>query len=437
MSQIRSRCDLLQTSMIRLANNVLKLLLSVMAVALVGPLVAGQTFTVLHSFTGGTDGQNPWAGVVINTGGRIYGTTNGGGSRQGACELYGAGCGVAFELSIRNSSWILTPLYSFHGGTDGAIPQGQLTIGPNGSLYGTTADGGNEGACFGGCGTVFNLRPAQRATASIVGTWGEKQLYLFDGPSGIGPLNGPLIFGATGQIFGTAAYGGPSNAGTVYELVPTQGSWVENTIYTFQGGTDGAQPMSGLWQDAAGNLYGTTYGGGSGFGTVYELIASESGWTKTTLYEFDASNQYPIGGVIMDDSGNLLGTTSGGSGGGASIYELTQSSGQWLLTTLHAYGGSLPNGGPTANLTADSSGNLYGTALEYGTFNRGSVFKLTRINGGWTYIELHSFSGGSNDGQYPYGAVSIDSTRTVYGTSVNGGSGTCTDGCGIVWQIAP
>ena len=404
------------------------------------PRLAAQSFTILHSFTGASDGGYPNAGLVIDRGGHLYGTTYGGGVLRGNCEMYGTGCGTVFELSQRRSAWVLTPLYDFQGGADGALPQVQLTIGPNGSLYGTTAEGGNEVACFGGCGTVFNLRPPQRATANVLGNWGEAQLYLFqEDADGLGPLNGPLLFDRTGHIFGSTAYGGPNNAGTIYELTPAQGSWIENVIYSFQGGRDGAQPMSGLLQDTAGNLYGTTYRGGNGFGTVYELTPSGSGWTKTTVYSFEGINdgQYPIGGLIMDSAGNLFGTTSGGSGGGASIYQLIPTQSGWSLTTLHYYVGSLPGGGPTASLTMDAAGRLYGTAFEYGESNRGSVFKLTRLNGGWVYGELHSFVGGTNDGEYPYGAVTIDGNGNLYGTTINGGPGGCTSGCGVVWQIAP
>ena len=412
-------------------------------IALAGTIqpVAAQTFTVLHIFTGGPDGGFPYAGLTIDRGGNLYGTTDYGGIVTQSCS---AGCGVVFKLSQRNSQWILTPLYSFERGSDGAIPQGQVAIGPNGSIYGTTLEGGDDLCYSGGCGTVFNLRPPARALGNILGNWGETQLYAFQGGNdGEGPLAGPPVFDPDGNIYGTTLNGG-NGVGTVYKLTPTEGAWTETILHSFQGGSDGTYPMSGLFRDSAGNLYGTTYVGGSngsggnGFGTVYELTPSGSGWTKTTLYEFQGTNdgQFPIGGLIMDSAGNLFGTTNGGMHGGATVFELTPTQGGWDFATIYAFPGMLSGGGPTDTLTMDGTGNLYGTAFKGGAWGLGSVFRLAPANGGWAYSDLHDFMPG-NYGQYPYGSVTIDANGDLYGTTINGGSDGCSGyGCGTAWKIA-
>jgi len=267
-----------------------------------------------------------------------------------------------------------------------------------------------------------------------MGNWSETLLYSFQGANdGWAPYNGPLIFDQVGNIYGTTTHSGYS--GTVYELVPTQGSWTKNILYSFTGGSDGAGPLSELVFDTTGNLYGTTYMGGLGFGTVYELQPSGSGWIKTTLYNFQGSTdgRSPIGGLIIDQSGNPFGTTPlGGAGGGGTIYELSPTRGGWAFTTIYAFTGNFFEG-PTDSLSMDADGNLYGATFSDGHLGRGSVFKLAPSNGGWTSYPLYDFLGGNNDGEYPYGGVALDASGNLYGTTVNGGA----HNYGVVWQITP
>ena len=142
-----------------------------------------QTYQVIHNFTGGLDGANPWAGLTMDIGGNLYGVAEGGGN--GSCVFYGtSGCGTAFRLTRKNGSWTFAPLYSFHGGSDGAFPVAALTIGANGSLYGTTA-GGGQGTCTfyqsTGCGTVFNVKPTPTRPPTPLSPWLENVLYPFTG----------------------------------------------------------------------------------------------------------------------------------------------------------------------------------------------------------------------------------------------------------------
>lgn len=180
----------------------------------------------------------------------------------------------------------MSVLYGFLGGSDGSLPRAGVTIGPNGSLYGTTTYGGSSSGCLYGpsCGTVFNLRPPMTLCRAISCPWVETVLYRFTGGSdGGNPQFGDLLFDKAGSIYGTAQFEGnmacQGGCGIVFRLTPSGGSWTQSVIYSFSG-ADGANPQGGLTPDSAGNLYGTTYGGGShGHGTVFELSPSGSGWT--------------------------------------------------------------------------------------------------------------------------------------------------------------
>jgi uncharacterized repeat protein (TIGR03803 family) len=251
-----------------------------------------------------------------------------------------------------------------------------------------------------------------------------------------------VIFDQAGNLYGTTLYGGIENSGTVFWLAPSGGGYTESVIYSFAGSPDGAQPAAVIF-DAAGNLYGTTvYGGREGYGTVFELSPSGSGWTEKVLYNFQdgTDGEYPADGVIFDQSGNLYGATvEGGSGAGGTVYELSPSNGSWTLSTLYSFT-SLPNGcGPSGSLVMDAAGNLYGTTYCAGTYEFGSVFKLTPTpKPPWTYTSLHDFTGGS-DGGNSTSNVTFDASGNLYGTTVYGGTlGGCGGaGCGVVWEITP
>lgn len=400
--------------------------------------VQAQTYTVLYNFTGGQDGALPSAGVTMDAAGNIYGTTFQGG-------LYDFG--TVFRLIHKGSAWVFSPLYTFTGGNDGADPDARVVIGPNGSLYGTTAEGGG-GNCYSGagCGTVFNLKPPASACKAALCPWAESVLYAFPGGSdGVQPLS-DLVFDQAGNLYGTTSLGGMMQAnchniggcGLVYKLTPSNGDWTESVIHSFTGGNDGFTPYSGLVFDQAGNLYGTTrHGGGPGCallgcGTVYQLTPSGSGWTENVIYRFTGGDDGddPWGGLILDQSGNLYGTTvSGGDGGGGTVYELAPSTGGWTLTTLYSFSGS---DGSYASLTMDASGNLYGTTFGDGAYGYGNVFKLTPSNGGWSYTSLHDFTSGSY-GYRPRGSVILDANNNIYGTAYEGGI----YGYGVVFEITP
>jgi len=242
------------------------------------PPAAQWIETVLYSFQGGSDGSAPQAGLIFDTSGALYGTTQSGGS---------AGYGTVFKLTPPAppaTQWTETALYSFQGGSDGAYPYGGVIFDTSGALYGATAIGGTGTNCAStGCGTVFRLVPP----ASGTGAWTETVLYSFQGGNdGESPLAG-VTFDTSGALYGTTRSGGSSGGsngiygnGMVFKLTRpsstphfvSQTPWTETVLYNFQGGNDGAFPYGGVTFDSRGALYGTTGGGGSSnFGTVIKL----------------------------------------------------------------------------------------------------------------------------------------------------------------------
>jgi uncharacterized repeat protein (TIGR03803 family) len=385
-----------------------------------------QTFKVIYNFTGGQDGAYPEAGLTMDKGGNLYGTAYQGG---------GTNRGTVFKLAHKGSGWVFSPLYSFTGREDGGAPIARVVFGPNGSLYGTTEFGGRN--CGSGCGTVFNLKPPAAACRSALCAWTETVLYAFDGfTDGANPGYGDLIFDAAGNLYGTTYFGGSNAQGVVFELTPSNGSWTESATYIFSGSNDGANPYSGVIFDKADNLYGTTWTAGeNGYGTVFQLKPSGSSWEENTLHAFQSASDggKPFGGVVFDSAGNLYGaTSSGGSGNGGTAYELLPSNGNWSFDVIYSFTGSAYLPGSYGNLTMDAAGNLYGTTTKDGAHSAGTVFKLTPSNGGWTETDLYDFSGGS-DGGVPYGSVLIDASGNLYGTASAGGA----NGYGDIWEIAP
>jgi len=388
-----------------------------------------QTYQVIHYFGGGESGANPWAGLVRDRAGNFYGTTPNGGNEYGD----------VFKLSKVGSNWLLTPLHDFEGDTDGAGPYSSLVIGPDGNLYGATVAGGINDTC---CGTVFKLTPPATVCKTTLCPWTETILYRFQGGNDGQGVYGGITFDQAGNIYGTTTNGGGNGCtgpgcGTVFKLTNSQGQWTESIIHRFDQAGDGIEPLATVTIDQAGNLYGTTAGGGSaGYGTVYELSPNGSGWTERVLYSFQngADGRKPTGAVVFDAAGNLYSNTyNGGSGGGGTIFELTPSGNNWTFNLLYSFVTAFNNGGPWATLVMDSAGSFYGTTYASG-HGDGSVFKLTPSNGGWIETDLRDF--GYTDGSTSFGSVVLDPSGNAYGVAYEGGnSRNCTGGCGLVWQI--
>jgi uncharacterized repeat protein (TIGR03803 family) len=278
----------------------------------------GWTYKRLHAFGNGKDGQIPYGGLVFDRVGNLYGTTGGGGA---------FGDGTVFELTPGTGFWTEKILHHFHhNGADGYFPVAGLTFDASGNLYGAAALGGtNAGSSGDGAGMIFKLTPS-------AGGWTYKAIHEFNITNGEDPQSA-LIVDAAGNLYGTTLIGGAYQSGTAFELSPTgaAGGWVETVLHSFNDSTinvDGYNPYGTLTRDSSGNLYGTTYVGGFGYGVVFELTPAASGWTETILYSFfPGYPKYdgirPYAGVIFDGSGNLYGaTSSGGPSGSGTIFEL-------------------------------------------------------------------------------------------------------------------
>ena len=327
--------------------------------------------TVLYSFTGGTDGGEPWATLVRDSSGNLYGTTYGGGDLTCNSPY---GCGTVFRLDETGKEKALISFSGYYG----EHPIARLIRDSVGNFYGT-AFGGGGASCqkFDGCGTVFKLNKNGQ----------ESLFYFFKGPVGDGsdPVAG-LIRDSAGNLYGTTLGGGAYYYGTIFKLDNTG---EENVLYAFTGGTDGGSPYDALIRDAAGNLYGTTTQGGDlncnaplGCGTLFKL---DRNGRETVLYSFTAEpdGEYPSGSLLRDTAGNLYGTTIYGGGkachgdflpGCGTVFKLDEGGHE---TVLYKFTGGKQGAHPTGNLIRDETGNLYGVTESGGIYGFGVVFKLT------------------------------------------------------------
>lgn len=331
--------------------------------------------------------------------------------------------GVVFELIHTGSGWQEKVLHTF-----GSVLTSDGN-GPSGPLV--MDDEGNlygattSGGAFNN-GIVFELVPTN-------GVWIEKILCSFDqnGLNGNGTKSG-LVRDSQGHLYGTAFWGG-FGCGTVFEVAQAQnGQWAARTILAFDiDQSKGANPAAGLTLDKLGNLYGTTENGGrAGVGVVFELLRSSAwtGWNEKVLYNF-GSIQYdgnnPVTGVIFDKAGNLYGTTGTGAYSFGSVFELIpEKNGQW--TEKQICPGSCYGPGP---LTFDNAGNLYSTFPIGGTYNYGSVFELSPTgNGSWEETVLNNFD--VTDGSIPTGNLVVDASGNIYGVTSAGG-----EHDGVVYEI--
>ncbi len=397
-------------------------------------------YTVLYSFKGGADGSGPYAGVVLDSAGNLYGTTYNGGASNGSY-------GVIYKVGPSGQE---TVLHIFKGAPDGAHPFAGMVMDPAGNLYGTTYSGGAYSV-----GAVYKLSPSGQETVlyslghngtglpsggvildaanNIYGAGGSV-IFKLD-PSGGFTMLGDIYSGAfptglardpSGNLyFATAAYPeGDWPNGAVFKL-DTTGKF--SLLYQFKGAiassgigvpVGGSGYNAGPILDADGNLYGTTpYAGTTGI--VYEIVA---GGSVKRLYNFQAASggSEPGSSLTLDAIGNLYGSTeNGGPANVGVVYKLAPSGQETVLYSFK--GGSTDGAGPGVNIVLDTVGNLYGVTSHGGTANQGVVYKLSPS--GQETI-LHSFTGGA-DGALPIG-LTIDPTGNLYGTTAMGGSGSQT-----------
>jgi uncharacterized repeat protein (TIGR03803 family) len=403
-----------------------------------------QTESVIYSFTGGGDGYSPQSSLIFDGAGNLYGTTTFGATNN--CPDFGAGCGVVFELSPNGiGGWTRGVIHTFTGGAGGGEPYAGLTLDATGNLYGTATVGGTSTNCTGGCGVVFKLTSngsggwsygvihsfdssrganpragvvfdisgnlygvtyeggsagygvAYKLSPTGGGGWGETVLHNFTIGADGGWPNSLLIDGSSGILYGTTYLGGKhgncssSGCGVVFQIAPGNGGF--HLIYSFQGLFDGGNP-SGLAEDGSKNLYvASSYGGdlkcyNFGCGTVVELSPSGTGWTKSMIHIFGrgSDGKFPQAGPTLDGSGNIYGTTANGGAGGAGV-----------------------------------------------------LFELSLAGSVWNESILYSFDNGTGGG-YPFSGVVLDGLGNIYGQTNSGGiPGDCSDflGCGVVYEVTP
>jgi len=348
--------------------------------------------------------------------GNLYGTTKYGGDN---------GYGVVFKLTRAADSWTYSVLYSFKGSRDGYYPLGPLAIEaawPYSVLYGSA--GGGE---F-GCGIVYKLIPYYSGSDKIT-------VHSFECPKEGGPNPGVTV-DSKGNLYGTTATGGdleacPSNGGcgTVFKLEPTAddtgyGTWKYKVLKTFHNKTDGFYPASRVVFDGAGNLYGSTLGGGyKGWGTVFQLspmpTTGELRMYRLLHYFHLTYDGAEPGEIIVDTNGNAYGMTSAGGGDGnasGTIYQLTPTvRGRWKFNLLY----TLVNGGAWNQLALGTYGKLYGTAAIDQAGTQG-VFKLSpTASGTWTWTTLYRFV--NSDTGYSPNGILLDKNRPLYGVTEKGG----------------
>jgi len=416
--------------------------------------VFGQTETVLYRFQGGSDGDAPIGALIADGAGNLYGATSVGGTGNcTSASATGCGTLFQLTPpAFQGGAWTETVLYSFQGGSDGSYPAGGLLMDQAGNLYGMTTYGGAAVAdCPStGCGTVFQLTPP----SAPGGAWSESRIYTFQGGTDGFLPTGSLIVDTAGNLYGVTSAGGPARCracGTVFELTPTgRGAWQKSVLYTFRpfppvGPIGDAEGPLGVVFDGSGNLIGAAgsggfcqqFEGGSCFGAVFKLTApSQPGasWNETIVHRFSPLEQNPVSAPVVDSSGAIYGTVYLG------VYRLVGG----IVTILHNFSdtqgdGNLPYGG----VILDQSGNVYGTTIGGGNQGHGTVYELKRPAGHWqpwTETILYYF-GGSPDGDGPDAPLLLGSGGVLYGTTLRGGTTGCvyysSVGCGAVFQVVP
>ena len=381
-----------------------------------GVAPAQTNYVLLHTFKGGpTDGAGPDGSLILDSAGNLYGTTVYGGP-AGNANLY-SGNGVVYKLS---SSGKETMLYNFTGTLGDGAPYVGVIRDSAGNLYGTTYSG-----------EVYELNSSGKETMSCI---------LTDGYD----LSAGVTRDSAGDLYGTTAYtANPPYGGLVYKV---DAACNETVLYNFTGGADGGTPFAGVIRDSAGNLYGTTYGGGNaschppfndiiGCGVVYKLHPNSK---ETVLYSFcaqpncaDGAN--PYAGVIRDSTGNLYGTTQyGGTSSSGVVYKLDTSRNLTVLYNFCTQPNCTDGGLPAAGVIRDASGNLYGTTYHGGAFGGGVVYKLD-ASGNETVLYSFCAQPNCDDGENPYAGVILDGKGNLYGTADFGGK----YNKGVVFKLEP
>jgi len=372
-----------------------------------------QTETVLYTFQGGSDGQDPSGNLTSDGAGNLYGTTYYG----------GLGYGTVYELSPNGvGGWSESVLYAFTGGADGAHPNyANVIFDGAGNLYGTTYYGGTV-IGNAGYGVIFELSP--------VGTgWRETVLYSFTGGADGSYPEQNLIMDAAGNLYGTTA---ADPTGTVFELSPSNHGWTEQVIYE-----NGGLGFAGLTLDGLGNIFGATDS------TVFELSPNGSGgWNSTVIHTFTGPPKdglSPEGSLVFDQAGNLYGATQiGGAKKFGTVFKLTpvtqgKKKGTWTEKILYSFkGGKKDGSNPQAGVTVDGPGNVYGTTQEGVNNNpNGMVFELVAPVGTGSYKEKVLWNFDGTDGQYEQGGLLWDGVGDLYGTADQSG------GAGLVFELTP
>jgi uncharacterized repeat protein (TIGR03803 family) len=402
----------------RLTRNFVLPLAALLVSAIITTQAArAQTFNTLDSFDG-TDGSNPYAGLVQGTNGNLYGTTLAGGVN---------GDGTFFDINL---SGTLTVLYNFcsqSGCTDGATPRAGLVLATNGNFYGATYSGGAHGY-----GTVFEITPSGKLTT----------LYSFCSASGCTDGANPyagLVLATNGNFYGTTLFGGVNNYGTIFEITP---NGTLTTLYSFcskSGCTDGSGVIAPLVQATNGSFYGTTceagcYGAG-GYGTVFEFTAGGKLMTLHTFCSLSGCTDgaYPTAGLVLAANGNLYGTTAnGGPTDWGTVFEITPTGKLTTLYNLCSLSGCTDGAHPNAALV-QANGNFYGTtcgsacnAPGYGT-----AFEITPKD---TLTTLYNFCSQSDctDGANSTALLFQDTNGAFYGTTYYGGA----DNAGTVFRLS-
>ena len=350
----------------------------------------------------------PYAGLIEDPAGNLFGTTGLGGAYGG---------GTVFELTKTASGYASTPtvLANFDG-TNGGGPVASLIADAAGNLFSTASLLGAYN-----WGTVFEIANTGTGYASTA-----TPLVSFNFSDGGQPV-GKLVEDVAGNLFGTTYQGGLYNAGTVFEIAKTNSGYASTPTILFNfDGTNGAAPAAGLIVDDAGDLLGTTAGGGAyGYGTVFEIAKTPSGYasTPTILVNFDFTHGYsPLGDLITDAAGNLFSTTQrGGTYDQGIVFEIAKTASGYASTpTVLANFDGTHGAFPDAGLIADALGNLFGTTQEGGAYGLGTVFEIAKTTSGYasTPTVLANFDG--TNGYFPFSGLIADAAGNLFGTTVSG-----------------